>query len=56
MVNQRLFCKKCKKGFGYPTKNQIKWYGTLIKLMLNYLCRKCRKFLNYGDYLRQVRR
>ncbi len=54
--NNRLFCKNCKIGKGYPTENQIRWYGTMRKLMKNYLCRRCRKRTNYGDYLRKIRR
>ena len=53
---RRLHCKKCNKGLGYPNENQIKWYGTLRKLIENYICRRCRKLLkSYGKYLKKVR-
>ena len=53
--SKRLYCKKCKKGLGYPTPSRIKRYGSEKKLAENYLCMKCRRWEPYGVYLKKIR-
>ncbi len=54
-TNKRLYCAKCFKGLGYLTKKRIEWYRSEEKLLKNYLCRKCRKIVDFSEYLKKVR-
>ena len=51
----RVWCCKCFKRMGYSTLSRVKWYGALEKVLKYYLCRRCRRYLDYGKYLKQVR-
>lgn len=53
--NRRLYCCKCKVGLGYPTSSRVKRYGSEVKLKNNYMCMKCRKSINYGQYLKEIK-